>query len=178
MTHPADAERILQCIPWMSNIISPVEQPGSYLLKRKQTKKFAAVCSLCYDYGVFLDSYNQAILRKVEPMSGFVQSTVFELTHPEGAPIPQEAKKALEKLAKTNNREVRGAVYTRSEVVNFILDLIGFTDEQPLFKKRILEPSFGNGDFLLPLLDRLLASWKRHSPSGDHKELQHALVGE
>ncbi|WPD24177.1 MAG: Eco57I restriction-modification methylase domain-containing protein [Candidatus Electrothrix scaldis] len=109
-------------------------------------------------------------------MSSLVQTTLFELTHSGVPPVTQEAQKALEELAQTNNREVRGAVYTRAEVANFILDLIGFTEDQPLFKKRILEPSFGNGDFLLPLLDRLLASWKDHSTSHDYKELQHSLI--
>lgn len=67
-------------------------------------------------------------------MSSLVQTTLFELTHPEGPPVAQEANTALEELAQTNNREVRGAVYTRAEVANFILDLIGFTEDQPLFK--------------------------------------------
>ncbi len=67
---------------------------------------------------------------------------------------------ALEELASTGNVAERGAIYTRREVVDFILDLAGYTTDQPLYKLRLLEPSFGNGDFLFPIIDRLLASWK------------------
>lgn len=55
--------------------------------------------------------------------------------------------------------EARGAVFTRREVVDFILDLIGYVPEQPLFNQRLLEPAFGEGDFLLPVVERLLKSW-------------------
>lgn len=57
--------------------------------------------------------------------------------------------------------EARGAVFTRSEVVDFILDLVGYTEDQPLHKKRLLEPSFGRGDFLLPIIGRLLTAWRK-----------------
>ncbi len=60
-------------------------------------------------------------------------------------------------LATTGGIEERGAIYTKREVVDFILDLVGYTTEYPLTGFRLLEPSFGQGDFLLPALDRLLA---------------------
>ncbi len=47
--------------------------------------------------------------------------------------------------------EERGAIFTRPEVVNFILDLTGYTADRPLHRMRLLEPSFGNGDFLLQI---------------------------
>lgn len=56
--------------------------------------------------------------------------------------------------------EQRGAIYTRREVVEFILDLTGYTPDRPLFEQRLLEPSFGEGDFLLPAIERLLKSWE------------------
>ncbi|WMT57302.1 Eco57I restriction-modification methylase domain-containing protein [Truepera radiovictrix] len=61
--------------------------------------------------------------------------------------------------------EERGAVFTNPEVVHFMLDLVGYTAEHDLTQLRILEPSFGDGSFLLPVVDRLLASWKRHHQS-------------
>jgi len=61
--------------------------------------------------------------------------------------------------------EERGAVFTRSEVVEFILDLVGYTPDHPLVDMRLLEPAIGQGDFLLPAIDRLLASLG----SGSHK---------
>lgn len=56
--------------------------------------------------------------------------------------------------------ESRGAVFTRSEVVDFILDLAGYTENLPLYEKRLLEPSFGGGSFLLPVVRRLLKAWR------------------
>lgn len=62
--------------------------------------------------------------------------------------------------------EVRGAVFTRREVVEFILDLVGYTADQPLHERRLLEPAVGHGDFLLPAVDRLLAAYQRAAPVG------------
>ncbi|MEM7792356.1 MAG: Eco57I restriction-modification methylase domain-containing protein [Verrucomicrobiota bacterium] len=59
-------------------------------------------------------------------------------------------------LAETDKSH--GSVYTKPEVVDFILDLAGYKEERPLFKLRLLEPSFGGGDFLLPVIDRLISS--------------------
>ena len=53
----------------------------------------------------------------------------------------------------------RGAVYTRRETVDFILDLIGYTFDRPLHRLTLLEPSFGNGDFLVRTVERLLTSY-------------------
>ncbi|MBJ6725405.1 Eco57I restriction-modification methylase domain-containing protein [Geomesophilobacter sediminis] len=68
---------------------------------------------------------------------------------------------AVEQLSASTNPESRGAIFTRTEVVEFILDLVGYTTEKPLHRCRLLEPSFGEGDFLLPIVRRLLASWRQ-----------------
>lgn len=68
---------------------------------------------------------------------------------------------AVEKLATEGGIEERGAIYTKREVVEFILDLTGYTVESELADARLLEPSFGDGDFLLPAIDRLLVSAER-----------------
>lgn len=73
---------------------------------------------------------------------------------------------ATETLATKGGHEVRGAIFTRSEVVDFILDLTGYTADQPLHEKRLLEPSFGGGDFLLPIIERLLSAWRAARPDG------------
>lgn len=59
------------------------------------------------------------------------------------------------------NAEARGAIYTRCEVVEFILDLVGYTVARPLYDLALLEPSFGDGDFLFAAVTRLLDAWKR-----------------
>ena len=71
-------------------------------------------------------------------------------------------EKALEHLAQAEP-EARGAVFTRREVVEFILDLVGYIPDRPLWKMQILEPSCGDGDFLLVLIDRLLDAWKQQT---------------
>ncbi|MFA4969660.1 MAG: Eco57I restriction-modification methylase domain-containing protein [Sulfuritalea sp.] len=67
---------------------------------------------------------------------------------------------AIEKLSAAAGTESRGAIFTRAEVVEFILDLVGYTEDKPLTKNRLLEPSFGGGDFLLPVVSRLLRAWR------------------
>lgn len=57
--------------------------------------------------------------------------------------------------------EERGAVFTRREVIDFILDLAGYTADKPLHEARLLEPSMGHGDFLTPVIDRLLEAYQR-----------------
>lgn len=59
--------------------------------------------------------------------------------------------------------EGRGAVFTRREVVDFILDLSGYTTDRPLHRARLLEPAMGQGDFLTPIIDRLLAAYERET---------------
>lgn len=73
---------------------------------------------------------------------------------------------ATEALATEGGLEARGAIFTRSEVVDFILNLAGYTEDQPLHEKRLLEPSFGGGDFLLPIILRLLSAWRAARPNG------------
>ncbi len=64
---------------------------------------------------------------------------------------------AVRSMADSHATE-RGAVFTRPEVVEAILDLSGYTPDQPLYLFRLLEPSFGDGDFLVPAVSRLLTS--------------------
>ena len=69
-------------------------------------------------------------------------------------------------LAGDSDSDERGAIFTKREVVEFILDLVGYTSDQPLYSRSLLEPSFGEGDFLLPALDRLLLARRRALDSG------------
>jgi len=70
---------------------------------------------------------------------------------------------AVEQLAAAGVEE-RGAVFTRREVVELILDLTGYKAPIALHKVRVLEPSFGEGAFLLVVVKRLLASYKLYAP--------------
>lgn len=72
---------------------------------------------------------------------------------------PVEA--AIRQLADDSSTQERGAIYTRREVVDFMLDLAGYSAERDLTRLRFLEPSFGAGDFLLPAIERLLGAARR-----------------
>lgn len=54
----------------------------------------------------------------------------------------------------------RGEVFTRREVVEFVLDLSGWQESSDLSEAKLLEPSCGSGDFLIPAVERLLGSRK------------------
>jgi hypothetical protein len=82
---------------------------------------------------------------------------------------------AIGRLSESGAAE-RGAIFTRREVVEFILDLVGYTSEKPLWTLRVLEPSFGLGDFLEVVVLRLVESWKRHGKN-DSTLLDSAVVG-
>lgn len=78
---------------------------------------------------------------------------------------------AIESLAQSGGLEARGAIFTRLEVVEFILDLAGYTEDRPLHTMRLLEPSFGRGDFLLVVVRRLLTAWRSSAQGEDESAL-------
>ncbi len=73
--------------------------------------------------------------------------------------------------------EQRGAIFTRPEVADFILDLCGYTADQPLHEMRLLEPSFGGGDFLFPAIERLLTAYVRSGGTNPASDLANAICG-
>lgn len=95
-------------------------------------------------------------------MPSLIQPTLFDLLDVSAFPRPAAVTDAIETLASDSGIEARGAIFTRIEVVDFILDLVGYVASEPLHHRRILEPSFGEGDFLLPIIERLLAAWRKH----------------
>lgn len=54
-----------------------------------------------------------------------------------------------------------GDVFTSQWVVDFMLDLIGYTPDKNLSLYSVLEPSFGQGDFLIEIQKRIIRSAKR-----------------
>ncbi len=71
--------------------------------------------------------------------------------------VPDEVVQAVDKMANSSSED-RGAVFTKRTIVDFILDLAGYVTSANLVNLRILEPSFGNGNFVFPIVDRLLAT--------------------
>jgi len=72
----------------------------------------------------------------------------------------------------------RGAIYTRRETVDFILDLVGYTVGRPLHRHTLLEPSFGTGDFLVRAVERLLSAYPAAQGTATAvSDLRGAIVG-
>ena len=99
-------------------------------------------------------------------------SAARQLSFPDMCPVSE----AVKTLADAGIEE-RGAIFTRREVVDFILDLAGYTADRPLFECRLLEPSFGDGDFLLPVIDRLFESLGHHRIAPEAVPLEDAICG-
>jgi hypothetical protein len=74
--------------------------------------------------------------------------------------LPFDVNVPTDKDSMASDVESRGAVFTRREVVEFILDLVGYTIDKPLQQYRLLEPSFGDGHFLLVAVERLLERYQ------------------
>lgn len=77
----------------------------------------------------------------------------------DGTSVAASVQAAAEQLSITGDVQERGAIFTRPEVVDFILDLVGYTIDRPLHQFRLLEPSFGDGDFLFPVVERLISAY-------------------
>jgi len=82
-----------------------------------------------------------------------LQPVLFEALELDGAP---DASEAVQPDSKS-----RGAVYTKPSVVDFMLDLVGYTEDQDLWTTALLEPSCGSGQFLFAVVRRLLSAWRR-----------------
>ena len=81
---------------------------------------------------------------------------------------------AMDRLALDSCTDERGAIYTKREVVEFMLDLAGYEQDKPLQRMRLLEPSFGGGEFLLAAVKRLISAFKA---SGGVADLAHCIRG-
>lgn len=103
---------------------------------------------------------NARLFSKDSRMPRLIEQKSFDIA--EGAFAKSAAVlDAVEVLAANSSPDTRGAIFTRVEVVDFILDLVGYTVDQPLSAQRLLEPSFGGGDFLLRAIRRLISAWQR-----------------
>jgi adenine-specific DNA-methyltransferase len=76
------------------------------------------------------------------------------------SPVRQAQETRLPQLAAA--REAGGVVYTQPWVVDLILDLAGYRADQDLAACYAVEPSAGEGAFLVPMIRRLLASLAAH----------------
>src|SRR4051812_1484474 len=57
--------------------------------------------------------------------------------------------------------EPKGVVYTKNWVVELLLDLAGYRPDKNLVDAVAVEPAAGDGAFLGPMIERLMASYRR-----------------
>ncbi|MEU8158845.1 Eco57I restriction-modification methylase domain-containing protein [Micromonospora parva] len=69
-----------------------------------------------------------------------------------------------------------GEVFTRQWVVDLILDLCRYSPDSDLTTWVLLEPAVGEGAFLMPALERLLAAKSKHAPDLPWDELSGAVI--
>lgn len=86
---------------------------------------------------------------------------------------------AIDALASGDSHAERGAVFTPPTIVGGILDLCGYVTSQDLTKRRVLEPSCGDGSFFLELTRRLIISAHNQgvAPELWSARLGHCLMG-
>ena len=78
-------------------------------------------------------------------------------------------------LGPSLSAKARGAVFTKPAVVDFMLDLVGYTSGVPLWSRRLLEPACGGGGFLLAAARRLVESWRAGDRATDDSVLDEAI---
>lgn len=64
----------------------------------------------------------------------------------------------IDLYGKRREGKVHGDVFTSPDMVRFMLDLVGYTSDKDLSQVKILEPSFGSGEFLFEIQRRIKAS--------------------
>lgn len=73
--------------------------------------------------------------------------------------------------AGNDSQQSYGAVFTRAVIVELILDLVGYNHESGrLATRRVLEPSCGEGAFVMPILQRLIHAEKSRPHGVDWKD--------
>lgn len=90
-------------------------------------------------------------------------------------PLPVAVPKEAYDYGERSSGETHGVVLTKPHIVNLILDLAGYAERRDLGGLTLLEPSVGQGAFLIPALERLLASSGTHGR--DPRTLTDALLG-
>jgi adenine-specific DNA-methyltransferase len=60
----------------------------------------------------------------------------------------------------------KGQVFTPKDIVSIILDEVGYKGDETL-KRSIIEPSFGDGAFLIQIINRIITESKLQDKSND-----------
>ncbi|HOY55005.1 MAG TPA: Eco57I restriction-modification methylase domain-containing protein [Opitutaceae bacterium] len=105
----------------------------------------------------------------------FLDQITGTIAPPDSGPIraPENASEAHQTL----DADARGEVFTRAEVVTFMLDLAGYDEATDLGALRVLEPSAGDGAFAVQVVTRMVRSYLKHGgrQTDAFARLQHGL---
>lgn len=110
-------------------------------------------------------------------MNRTTQMSLFEGGNTSALVAGKDVKRAVDQLSRDEKCRTHGSVYTKPEVVKFILDLLGYKASKPLYQYCILEPSIGGGDFLLPIIDRLFESIERKGVTPSFENISGCIRG-
>lgn len=72
-----------------------------------------------------------------------------------------------EKFVKRETRKDSGLFYTPTEIVEYMLDEIDYTEHSPIENMKVIDLSCGTGNFLLQAIKRLIAHLKQRDKTDD-----------
>ncbi|MCU0711667.1 MAG: Eco57I restriction-modification methylase domain-containing protein [Pirellula sp.] len=116
-------------------------------------------------------------LERTPPGTGMTQAIssqwLFDIEDLDLSPAITNAVKTLSQ----GTIDERGAIYTKGEVVDFILELLAFKPSFWAQNGTLLEPSFGGGDFLLPIAQLIFEDYQCENRSeSDFSQLLHSIT--
>ena len=100
----------------------------------------------------------------VLPCDGLRRVTALPIRVTTYADAVSEADVIADRAAPALNRH-HGEVYTQRWVVDLILDLVGYTDNDDLSQRRLLDPACGGGAFMVAAAQRLSSSCRKRGLS-------------
>ncbi|SNR68194.1 Eco57I restriction-modification methylase domain-containing protein [Halorubrum vacuolatum] len=96
-------------------------------------------------------------LRDGSALNEIFKKTFWQLNHYDFSDVDRDVLGHLyEQHLPKEERQTLGEFYTPTEVVNFILDRLEYTADQPIEHKDVLDPATGSGTFLVQAANRLV----------------------
>jgi type I restriction-modification system DNA methylase subunit len=126
---------------------------------RDYTDLFAVACDEMGD--IYEHLYTGSIfdweLRDGSELNEAFRRTFWHLNHYDFSDVDRDVLGHLyEQYLPKEERQTLGEFYTPTTVVNFILDRLGYTPDQPIENQDILDPATGSGTFLVQAANRLV----------------------
>ena len=86
--------------------------------------------------------------------------------------LQQTLLSQIENAKKGESTKDLGQVFTPNHIVDLILDEVGYFGEK-IINRKILEPSFGDGAFLIKIIQRLIDTCKASNKTVNKRQLSH-----